>query len=98
MSTQQNIFIKYLVGIAIGLTVIMGGGLASFYNMTIRFEERADERINSVEVLHETNIKSVKDMHNKDIQYIVKDIKQIRLNQQEFKVDQKEVLKILRER
>jgi len=89
MSLQHSIFIKWFIGATIGLTVTMGAGLASFYNMTIRFEERTEQRIIGIESINQIELKSVKAMHNKDIQYLVKDIKQIRL-------DQGEVLKILR--
>lgn len=96
MSKDDSIVIRTISIIAASVIGALIIGLFGFYSMAIRFDERIEGRVTKVEEVHEMDIESVKAMHNKDIQYILKDIKEIKLNQRDFKSGQDEVLEILR--
>ena len=88
MSVQESKFIRALTIISGSVISALIIGLFGFYSMTIRFESTIEERVNNNKSNYEIQMDQVRSMHNKDIQYLVKDITQIRL-------DQKEVLRIL---
>ena len=89
MSVQESQFIKMLYGVAITVIASIIIGLFVFVNMTTNFESKIDERVSNNRANYDIQMDQVREMHNKDIIYIQRDM-------QEIKRQNAEVIKILK--
>ena len=89
MSVQESQFIKMLYGVAITVIASIIIGLFAFVNMTTNFESKIEERVSNNRANYDIQMDQVREMHNKDIIYIQRDM-------QEIKSQNAEVIKILK--
>ena len=89
MSVQESQFIKMLYGVAITVIASIIIGLFAFVNMTTNFESKIEERVSNNRANYDIQMDQVREMHNKDIIYIQRDM-------QEIKRQNAEVIKILK--
>ena len=89
MSVQESQFIKMLYGVAITVIASIIIGLFAFVNMTTNFESKIEERVSNNRANYDIQMDQIREMHNKDIIYIQRDM-------QEIKRQNAEVIKILK--
>ena len=89
MSVQESQFIKMLYGVAITVIASIIIGLFAFVNMTTNFESKIEERVSNNRANYDIQMDQIREMHNKDIIYIQRDM-------QEIKSQNAEVIKILK--
>ena len=92
MSQQENVIVKWLVGISATLTGIFIIGIFSFWNLMTDFKATTIEQIKSA------NDRTIylEEIHKKDVMNLREGILEMKVNQRDMLATQKEILKLIR--
>jgi hypothetical protein len=97
MSKEQSSFIKALWTVAAVLASTLIIGMAGSYVASGNADLKMSENIKANKVTQEVAIKNVKKDHNKDMKFVWKDLKEIKLTQKEAAETDQKIIRLLLE-